>query len=54
MNHPGNHNESVQNILVHRDDVKKTTKLIEGLIGKNAARLAKLNFKRKPTRRRYV
>jgi len=54
MSHPGNLNESVQDILVHQDEVKRTTKLIDSLIGKNASKLAKMNFKSKPTRRRYV
>jgi hypothetical protein len=55
INYPGDLNQTIQDILVHKDEIERATEVIDTLLGKNASRLIQQNnTKGKPTRRHYA
>ena len=54
VNYLGDLNETLEDILVHPDDYKRSTKIIDNLIGKNASRIAKTNASSKPIRQHHA
>lgn len=54
INFPGDLNQTLQDILVHKDELERATDVIDNLIGKNASRLSRANSNGKPTRRNYA
>ena len=54
INYPGDLNQTIQDILVHKDEIERATEVIDNLLGKNTSKLAQSNSTGKPTRRHYA
>lgn len=54
INYGRDSDQTLQDILVHQDELKHTKKLIKRLTGKKIASLIKTDIESKPKRRQYV
>ena len=54
INYPGDLNQTLQDILVHKDELERATDVIDHLMGKNTSKLVQNNSNSKPIRRNYA
>jgi len=53
INYPGDLNQTIQDILVHKDEIERATEVIDTLLGKNTSRLTQKTTG-KSTRQNYA
>ncbi|WP_405293321.1 DUF2007 domain-containing protein [Algibacter sp. Ld11] len=53
INYPGDINQTIQDILVHQDEIERATQVIDNLMGKNASALSRGNSKGKVSRNQH-
>ncbi|WP_147676212.1 DUF2007 domain-containing protein [Algibacter pacificus] len=54
INYPGDINETLQDILVHQDDLNKTSNIVDQLTGKNTSNLIQTYANSKPIHRHHL
>ena len=53
VNYPGDINQTIQDILVHQEEIDRATEVIDNLMGKNASAVARSHSKSKPNRNKH-